>query len=190
MRLASLGLVAAALICASRPLTAQAKNAPDAPGGGSGGGGDERRGLWGGVGLGYGSLECSGCSSVSGLSGNLRVGGTVNQELSLGVGTFGFYHSESSYTLTQGAFVALVNVFPSPTSGFFVQGGVGYGDQSIDIPGYGSGSVSGFADVIGAGIDIRSGRAFYVTPFLNYFQLHASGTTNSVLQFGIAATWH
>ena len=190
MTLTRLGTIALALAIVVGPLAAQAKNEPDAPGGAASSGSSVRHGLWGGIGLGYGSLGCSGCSGISGLSGNLRIGGTVNPGLSLGIGTFGFYHSESSYSLSQSAFLGLVDVYPSATSGFFFQAGVGYGGQSIDIPSYGSGSVSGFSDLLGAGIDVRTGRTFYLTPFLNYFQLHASGTTNSVLQFGLAATWH
>jgi hypothetical protein len=188
-----IGCVTACLL-AGASLAAQAKNDPETPGGSSSSGAELRHGMWGGVGLGYGSWSCNGCNSMSGLSGNFRLGGTVNPNLLLGVGTFGFYHSESAsgttLTVTIGGLVGLIDIYPSRTDGLFFQAGVGYGQSKADATGFGSASFNGFMDVLGIGYDIKVGHTFYLTPNLNYFQVHTDGETDNVLQVGLAASWH
>ena len=67
-----------------------------------------RKGFWIGFGLGYGSLSCTGCSSTGGVSGYLKLGGTVSPHLLLGGETNGWTKNVNGYTLTAGnaSFVA------------------------------------------------------------------------------------
>ena len=154
----------------------------------------ERHGMWGGLGLGYGSWNCNGCGNMSGLSGNLRLGGTLNPNLLLGAGTFGFYHSESSsgttVAFTIGGLAGLADFYPSATGGLFFQAGLGYGQSTVDMSGFGSASFNGFMDVLGLGYDVKAGNTLYLTPNLNYFQVHTDGETDNVIQIGLAASWH
>ena len=61
-----------------------------------------RKGFWIGFGFGYGSLSCTGCSSTGGVSGYLKMGGTVSPHLLLGGESNGWSKSEGGFTTTVG----------------------------------------------------------------------------------------
>ena len=85
-----------------------------------------RQGFWIGGGLGYGSLGCDGCYRVGAPSGYLKLGGTLRQNILLGVETNGWTKSEFGQTLTMGNMSGAAYWYPMPANGLFVKGGLGY----------------------------------------------------------------
>jgi hypothetical protein len=149
-----------------------------------------REGFWFSGGLGYGSLGCDGCGDrTGGSSGYLRVGGTLNPHLLLGVETDGWYKSESGTTLTQGNLMGAAYWYPTVTSGLFLKGGVGYARLSADSF-YGAGSTSGWGAIVGLGYDIRVGGNTSITPTANWFNGSFDGGSTDVLQLGVGVTLH
>jgi hypothetical protein len=146
----------------------------------------ERSGFWANVGLGYGSLGCDDCSGrEGGLSGNLALGGTVNDRLLLGVGTTGWVKEVGGENLTAGTFDLRMRFYPVRTSGFFITGGIGAGSVS-----YADENEVGLGVVIGLGWDLRIGRNISLTPFYNGFAMRNDNLDANVGQIGIGITFH
>ncbi len=138
----------------------------------------ERHGFWIGFGAGYGSAsasaDCQDCGGdrESSVSGFLKLGGTLNEHVLLGVESNAWIKDEGdNTTLTLGAVTGTVTVYPQATGGFFLKGGLGTSYVSSDFT---QGSVSaslskwGWAFLVGAGYDIRVGRNISLTPCVNY----------------------
>jgi hypothetical protein len=110
-----------------------------------------RQGFWFSGGLGYGSLGCDNCGSrEGGISGGLSLGGTISPRFLLGVGTSGWTKTDQGARLTVDEIDARVRFYPSTTGGFFVTGGVGYGEVRASVPGFGSATEAG-----GSAIGVR-----------------------------------
>jgi len=84
-----------------------------------------RQGFWIGGGLGYGSLGCDGCDRVGAPSGYFKLGGTLRQNILLGVETNGWTKSELGNRLTMGNVSGAIYWYPM-TNGMFVKAGAGY----------------------------------------------------------------
>ncbi len=146
----------------------------------------ERHGFWVNFGMGYGSLGCDNCDGrEGGLSGNLSLGGTVNDHLLLGVGTTGWVKETLGERLTAGTFDFRVRVYPVRTSGFFITGGLGAGSVS-----YADENELGVGVVIGVGWDLRVGRNISLTPFYNGFAMRNENVDANVGQIGIGVSFH
>ena len=150
-----------------------------------------RDGFWFGAGLGVGSLGCDGCGGdrTNGASGYLKLGGTLNPHVLLGVETNGWYKSESGVSLSQGSLTGAAYWYPSLSSGFFAKGGVGYARLHADT-GFGSGSSSGFGILAGLGYDLRVGSNTSITPVANWFRGSFEGGSSDVFQLGLGVTLH
>lgn len=145
-----------------------------------------RQGFWFNVGLGYGSLGCDDCGDrLNGVSGGLSLGGTITDRLLLGVGTTGWTKSEGGSTLTVGTVDARVRFYPSRTSGFFLNGGIGFGGISLDHV-----SETGIGLMLGVGWDIKVGSNVSITPFYNGFAVRNADANANVGQIGIGVTIH
>jgi hypothetical protein len=145
-----------------------------------------REGVWFSVGFGFGSLGCENCiGRDSGLSGGLAVGGTLNQHVLLGVGTTGFARSVDGDLLSVGTLDGRVRVYPSRSSGFFLNGGIGLGSLS-----YLGESEFGLGVMLGLGWDIRVGRNVSVTPFWNGSAMQNSNVDANFGQLGVGITIH
>ncbi|MFZ5625070.1 MAG: hypothetical protein ACOY71_11685 [Gemmatimonadota bacterium] len=150
-----------------------------------------RQGFWFSGGLGYGSLGCENCTGRSdGLSGGLALGGTLSQQVLLGVATTGWTKSESGLTLTTGTLTGVIRFYPSATGGFYLTGGLGVGSISADLAGFGSDSEVGVGALLGLGYDIRVGSNLSITPFLNGFAVNTSNADANVGQLGLYITVH
>lgn len=130
-----------------------------------------RKGFWGGLGLGYGSMgiSCSFCGTdrEGGLSGNLRLGGTLSPRLRLGVETNGFTKTVNGIDVMVGQLGVVGNYYPSATGNLYVRASVGLSrivlDDGVDEitamgPGFG----------LGAGYDFFIGRSLSLSPYFNY----------------------
>jgi hypothetical protein len=148
-----------------------------------------RQGFWIGGGLGYGSLGCEGCDRVGAPSGYLKLGGTLRENILLGVETNGWTKSELGTRLTMGNVSGAVYWYPMVTNGLFVKAGAGYSvlNASSDVS---SGSESGFGLLGGVGYDVRVGRNLSITPVANWFRGSFDGGSANVLQIGLGVTSH
>jgi hypothetical protein len=144
-----------------------------------------RQGFWIGGGLGYGSLGCNGCDRLGGVSGYLKLGGTLRQNILVGVETNGWTKSEFGQTLTMGNMSGAAYFYPMPSNGLFIKGGLGY---SILDDGFNN--ESGFGLLAGLGYDVRVGRNMSITPVANWFRGSFSGASANVLQIGLGVTSH
>jgi outer membrane protein with beta-barrel domain len=153
-----------------------------------------RQGIWFGGGLGYGSLgtSCDGCADVDregGVSGYAKVGGTLRQNILLGVELNGWTKDEGGATVTMGNLSGAAYWYPMPTQGLFIKAGAGYSDLRVSSGGI-SASDGGFGLLGGLGYDIRASRNLSITPVANYFRGSFDGGSADVLQIGIGVTAH
>jgi hypothetical protein len=145
-----------------------------------------RNGFWFNIGLGYGTLGCNDCfGREDGLSGGISLGGTVNQNFLVGIGTAGWSKSVAGETITVGTLDARVRVYPSSTGGFFFTGGLGLG--TINVGGF---TETGVGLLIGLGVDLRIGSNTSITPFWNGFAVKTSNDDGNVGQIGLSITIH
>ncbi len=157
-----------------------------------------RRGFWIGLGLGYGSLGVEdGDSREGGFSGTLKLGGTLSQNLLIGVQSNGWTKTfeEIDASLTFGVLAAVLQFYLGSNSGFYLSAGGGLGTLSGEAYGQ-SETKTGFGWVVGAGYDFRLARMFSLTPYVNFagssFDLLDTGTRYgfNLFQGGLAVNWH
>jgi len=136
-----------------------------------------REGFWVSFGLGYGSAheKCDGCAdtTVGGVTGFVRLGGTLSRRLLLGGEIDGWTHSyggSPSSAETLGNVTAALYFYPMPAGGLFLKGGLGFSDYRFSVSG-GGGSVTGLGGgvVAGLGYDIRVGRNISITPTADFW---------------------
>lgn len=147
----------------------------------------ERKGVWYQVGLGGGSLECSGCAAIRGSSGTLAIGGTINSRLLIGgLGNVWLSNPEG---LTMTTFSVIARFYPSSTGGFFLQAGLGSASLELTEKSD-SNSITGGSAVFGIGYDFRVRKQFSITPFFNGVMGSFQGGDANQNQLGVALTWH
>jgi len=160
-------------------------------------------GFWIGGGLGYGSVNqsCDGCGSSDsegGVSGLIRLGGTLSEQVLLGVESDGWFKSMEGVDNTVGNLSAALYYYPSKKSGVFIKGGAGLAGYeakagSDKLEGYGVGLMGG------AGYDIPIGRHTSLTPMatitygnLGDLSLNGQsfpiGAKQTLLQFALSIT--
>lgn len=155
---------------------------------------NDRAGLWGAVGLGYGSLSCGSCDGrEGGFSGNGKIGGTLSRQFRLAAGTNGFYKSSDGVTTKGGAFTGQVLWFPGGND-FYLVGGAGYGwfEVSADVQGFSiSSDDGGLGLVLGAGYDfpINQSGSLAISPFFNWV-FTSAGNDIEFFQLGASLTFN
>ncbi len=149
-----------------------------------------RQGFFISFGIGYGSLGCDDCGDEreSGTNGYLRLGGTLSQRLLIGGEMNGWTKSEGNSTLTVGNFGPVLIFYPSANGGFFLKGGIGMANASLDL-----GSVefdeTGVGITIGIGFDARVGRNFALTPYFDILGGNFDFGSVNQFAFGLGFTW-
>jgi hypothetical protein len=191
-------LLVALGVCAAGAATAQAAKGLDTP--------SPRHGFWFAVGAASGSvgMNCSGCTSdrKSGASGTVRMGGTLSPHWLLGGEIDGWAKSESGVDMTVASVAVVASWYPSRTGGFFLKfglGGLAYHEEDPDAS---KSDITGAAGVFGLGYDLRVGRSFALTPYLNSIassnsRIKLNGTSvplvsmnPNLVQFGVALSWY
>jgi hypothetical protein len=159
-----------------------------------------RQGFFVSVGGGYGSagINCEGCSTnrESGPVAYVRVGGTVNPHLRLGIESDGW--AKTSFGVDEQIVFATADlyVYPSTATNFWIKGGFGLaaGKESNDVN-----ELKATGAAVGAGIGYDwnvSGGNFVLVPFATYLRqlsgnIKANGADTGVsanadiFQFGI-----
>jgi hypothetical protein len=164
----------------------------------------ERQGFGISFGFGAGSAgaDCDFCSSerTTGLSGYLRLGGHVNQQLFLGVESNGWTKEEEGVTESLGFYSGVLQWYPNVASSFYLKGGVGLATYlaTDDIDEITSNALG---LTVGMGYDLKVGQRFSLTPFANAmfstkgelnFNDESTGLNVSanLIQVGLGFTWH
>ncbi len=170
----------------------------------------QREGFWIGFGLGYGTAsvsfdDFSDDDREGSITGFLKLGGTLNHRVLLGVESNAWVKSEEDVTLTLGSVAGTVTFYPMPTSGFFVKGGLGLSYMRTDVFLGGAGTVNvsktGWGMIAGLGYDWRLGENTSITPVLNFYYGKPGdididgvsafgGWSQNVWDFGVGITFH
>jgi len=166
-------------------------------------GGPRRRGFWLSASLGVGgesfdARDGLGWSDAqAGLFSSLKLGGTLNRNLLLGVEANGW--AEGNYN-NQGYDRSLFNLmgiaqwYPAARGNFWLKGGFGWAHSELRqyiAPGlrYDTGD-DGVAFSAGLGVDVPVNRRFAITPLLDLTGQHYDTHDERVLSFGVALTFH
>lgn len=141
----------------------------------------ERKGLFVGLGLGWGT--CNGCetgrASGSGFSGNFRIGAAIRQSVLLGVESAGWFGGSDAFGTLTGS------IYVYPTKGLYLRGGLGFAAE------FSSDFQNGFGYSFGAGYDIPIAGATALTPYANWmFGNFEFGGDINVLQIGLAINFY
>lgn len=164
-----------------------------------------RQGFFFGLGLGAGSIgfQCSGCDSTrqSGGSGYLRLGGALSPHWLLGAEIDGWAKSENGVDVALANVALVASWYPSRTGGFFLKfgiGGMGYSAESGSI----KAETMGGSGIVGIGYDVRLGRSFSLTPYVNWMASSGSAAkingvevplieiNPNLVQVGLALSWY
>jgi hypothetical protein len=194
-------LIAVAAVCviAAAPLKAQQRGlVPVSP--------NPREGFWIGFGLGGGSIgaTCPSCTTdrTAGVTGFLRMGGTISQHVLLGGEADGWARSQNGVNGTMGFGSFVASIYPSAAGAFFFQLGIG-GMTYTEDDGINKITATAPAGSIGLGFDFRVGKMLSVTPFVNVLASSAvSFNVNGIkvptgqdlklnlVHAGLGLTWH
>jgi hypothetical protein len=154
-----------------------------------------RRGFWFGLGLGAGGES----NDIGGATyGNLfyqptislRAGGTVNPHLRLGGEILSWFdeRGDATASLTSALFVA--QYYPLRSAGLYFKGGLGIGRNAVDFrDGFNVGD-TGFAGLLGAGLELRLGHRIYLNPAVDLVGHRYNGRaggdyTERLVNFGL-----
>ena len=140
-----------------------------------------RTGFWGAVGLGAGG-ESYDLRDGLGYSAqlyrptfSLRLGGTVDQHVRLGGEMLSWINQNGDAIESLTSVLFIGQLYPFGGSGLYLKGGAGLGRNAVDFPdGSGAGD-TGFAGLLGAGLEMRVGRRWYLNPTVDLIQHDYSG---------------
>jgi len=156
--------------------------------------GPRRQGFWLLVGAGYGSasISCDQCSGdyESGLAGTLALGGTLNEQLLVGVESDWWTKDVNGVWRSVGVVTGVGYLFPWRERGLFIKAGVGV--AGFHTTGFGPNKDQfGFGVVGGVGYDIPVHRDFSLTPVASYHwgtlgdEGAFTGLSQSLIQVGV-----
>lgn len=153
-----------------------------------------RSGFWANVGFGGGSMGCSDCEErQAGAAAGFALGGTISPNLLLGGASNAWARvndDDSSTTVAAATFMA--RYYPSDTDGFYLSGGLGFGQISVDNPNGDSSDDEGGSALIGLGYDVQVGDSWWITPMANWVGVVSADTDGDAnfLQINVGVTWH
>jgi len=182
-RTSLVSLVFAALCMSPALLTSAALEAQDKP--------QTRQGFWISVGVGGGSLGCENCGDnrETGGTAQIALGGTLSPRFQLGASSNAWAKEVNGTDITMSSLTAIAKFYPWVARGFYLSGGLGVGriafkEGSVTL------SEDGTSAILGIGYDIRVGKNFSITPFLNGVGASFDGNQSDFNQVGIGFTWH
>ncbi|HET7038562.1 MAG TPA: hypothetical protein VFH97_01660 [Gemmatimonadales bacterium] len=122
---------------------------------------------------------------VTGGSFSLRMGGTPNPRFLFGGEVTGWLRESGFSDISRVNVMATALLYPSRAGGWFLKGGFGFAEHSVD--GF---DRSGLGLSAGTGFDIRLGRNFYLTPTVDYLAQFFDENTSEILLVTLGLTWH
>ncbi len=167
-----------------------------------------RSGLHFSIGVGSASVSasCPGCDvdfftdRISGLSGNIQLGGAVNSRLVMAAEATGWLKNDEPIYRRIAALNLVLLGYPSETTGFFLKGGAGVLRAIVEDE-FSRAQTDAFTAVTGVGYDIPLGGGTKLTAYVNYLRTFGGETwfngvvspvvvTPDAIQFGTALTIH
>lgn len=165
-----------------------------------------RSGWWGTIGMGVGSETFTVPDSfaspgwLAAPTFNSRIGGTPSAHFRAGGEFISWFNSEGEVNQSLGGLLAIGQVYPSTTMGFFLKGGGGFAWNSFAENYYctwyvctasGYSEDSGFMWSAGAGWDIPVSRKLDIVPTVDYYEFYFGGRytadyTEKLWNFGIS----
>ena len=112
---------------------------------------------------------------INGLSGNLQMGGALNQQLVVAVEFMGWMRNDAPIYRRMAALNLVFLGYPSAGSGFFIKGGGGV-VRAIVEDDYLSVRTDAYTAETGIGCDIPMGGNAKLTLYANYLRTFAGGT--------------
>lgn len=161
-----------------------------------------RQGFWLSAGLGVGgesfdARDGLGWSDrVTGGVGYIKLGGTVNPSLLLGVEAQGWSDQgyQADYDRELGSLMGIAQFYPSRTGDFWLRGGLGWAWDEVRFYGTPPTNITtsrnGTAFAIGLGYDARIGRKISLTPTLDLMAQRYHTHDERVVSFGLGITFH
>lgn len=188
MRASTVALLALALV-ALPAAEAQAQTQQRVP---------KREGFWIAFGAGVGSnSDKAAAGARGGVAADLRLGGSVSQQVLVGGDLSGWARSQSGSTVSRANAVAAVYYYPSATSGFYLKGGVGAASASVSGSVTTGGSTTtvtttstGFGTTVGGGYEIQVGSNFFIAPSASLLFQTINSNTSSVFLLTVDLLWH
>jgi hypothetical protein len=184
MRRGLVGSICAALLLAAVVIPSASAQEP----------GPRRQGFWFLIGAGYGSasIDCDQCDSdyKSGLAGTLALGGTLSQQLLVGVESDWWTRDDNDVWISAGIVSAVAYIFPGREMGLYFKGGAGV--AGFHSTGFGPNKDQfGFGLMGGVGYEIPLHRDFSLTPMASYHwgtlgdEGAFTGLSQSLIQVGV-----
>ncbi len=161
-----------------------------------------RQGFWLSAGLGVGgetfdARDGLGWSDrVTGGVGYIKLGGTLNPNLLLGVEAQGWSNEsyQNDYKRQLGSVMGIAQFYPSRTGDFWLRGGLGWAWDEVlfnsNPPATVTSRRAGTAFAIGLGYDARVGRKISLTPTLDFMAQRYDTHDVRVVSFGLGITFH
>lgn len=152
-------------------------------------------GFWISVGAGGGWLTQQGAADESVAGGGLyvRLGGTPNEKFLLGGEIIVWARAKDDVTDSRGNATLTLLYYPK-RGGLFFKGGVGTASATIETEPTGFTTVtethSGLGTTVGAGLDFKLARNFYLTPNVDLLFQRIEGMEYTVLMLSVGGTWH
>jgi hypothetical protein len=128
-----------------------------------------RRGLWFGLGVGAGgrSNDAFGPGYTDPFykpTVSLRGGGTLGSHLRLGGELLSWFDEQGDAVASLSSLMFVAQLYPLRTAGLYFKGGLGIGRNAIDYDGGFDVGDTGFAGLVGAGLELRLSRRLYLNP--------------------------
>ena len=146
----------------------------------------------GGVGAGYESFKTDGFAWTDeelGVTLHLKMGGTPSRAVRLGGELSGWGTDEAGVEEWVGSLMGIVQLYPSPTGGFFLKAGAGpsYFNQKV-FDGVFVTEVddNGFGFVLGAGWDFQVSPGLTIGPVVDYWQHDFGEFKERIWSFGVS----
>lgn len=125
---------------------------------------------------------------------SLRAGGTVSQHLRLGGEILSWFDEQGDATASVSSALFVAQFYPLRSSGLYLKGGLGIGRNAVNFhDGFDVGD-TGFAGLVGAGLELRLGRRFFLNPVVDLVgQSYSSRTgfdyTERLVNFGLGVVF-
>jgi hypothetical protein len=154
-----------------------------------------RRGFWFGLGVGAGGESNDvGGPGYSDLfyqpTLSLRAGGTVSPRLRLGGEILSWFDEQGNATASLSSALFVAQFYPLTSGGLYLKGGLGIGRNALDFKdGFDVGD-TGFAGLLGAGVELRLSRRIFLNPTLDlvghrYSSRYGGDYTERLVNFGL-----
>ena len=144
-----------------------------------------------GFGIGGGSLGIEDADSrESSVTAYFKIGGALSPSVLLGAESSAWYKEVSGVDITSSSLNVVAYVYPNPTGGLFLKGGVGVASLEVDAGAIGAASDNGVGLTLGLGYDIGFGGRFALTPVGSFHYASFDGGSTNTFDLNLGFNWY